>query len=110
MDSWRAVCGMVIIRSLPGGSAQELNPKRTVKSTAAGLNCGPGVAEARGAVNRDDLGLAVAQRVCPGGEALLEQIRVERVDDVVQRVVVGKPLLQGGSGAQRPAAVRHNRG
>ena len=49
---------------------------------------GLGVAAPGGlAVDGDEVGLGLAQAVDPGGEAGLEEVGVERVDDVVQGVV-----------------------
>jgi hypothetical protein len=52
------------------------------------------------AIDGDDLGIAVTQGRDPGGEAGLEEIGVESVDDVVQRVVRRQAALLGQEAAE----------
>ena len=54
----------------------------------------PRMAAPRGlAVDGDDVGVAVAQALDPGRETAIEQLGVERVDHVVERVVGRQPAL-----------------
>lgn len=53
------------------------------------------------AVDGDDVGFAVAQRLHPGGEAVGKQRRRQRVHHVVERVVGGDAVLEGQQPAQK---------
>ena len=46
------------------------------------------------AVYGDDVGQFVAQALHPAGEAGLKELRIQRVDDVVEGVVRGKTALE----------------
>ena len=62
---------------------------------------GAGMAAARGlAVDGDNVGLHLAQRLHPRHEAGLEQLGIERVDHVVQRVVGRDAVPEGQEPAQ----------
>jgi hypothetical protein len=51
-----------------------------------------GVRASRGlAVNGDDAGIAVPQRFHPGRETVLEEVTVERIHLVIERIVGRKP-------------------
>jgi len=55
---------------------------------------GPGMSAARGfAVDCDNVGVAVTQTADPGDEALGEQLRIQRIDQVVERIVAGDAVL-----------------
>jgi hypothetical protein len=49
----------------------------------------------RSAVDGDDVGIAVAQGLDPGHKAGFEQLRVKRIEDIVERVMGGQTALIG---------------
>ena len=65
----------------------------------ASLGLGMGAAGGL-AINRDDVWVTVAQAVDPGDEALGEQPGIQRVDQVVERIVAGDAVLVGQEPAQ----------
>ena len=54
------------------------------------------------AVNRDNVGFGLAQPVDPGGEGGGEQIAVQRIHHVVQRVMRGDAAFERQHPAQEP--------
>lgn len=75
----------------PGGDHMQRLPAGTA-----------GMAAARGlAVDGDNVGVAIPQRLDPGRKAGLEQLRVECVHHVVERVVRWQPTLVGQEAAQK---------
>ncbi len=57
------------------------------------------------AIDGDDLGIAVAQGLDPACEASLEEVGIERVDHVVERVVRRDAALVGQETAQKVEAL-----
>lgn len=71
-----------------------------------GAPCGPGVAAPGGlAVDGDEIGLGLAQAFDPRREAGLEEVGVERLDDVVEGVVGGQTEGVGQESAQEAQAL-----
>ncbi len=86
--------GFLIDRLLRQNQAPTSGPGADHAQRLAAL--GARVGSSRGlAVDGDDVGRALAQRLDPGGKASLKQNRVERVDHVVDRIVAGQAVLVG---------------
>ena len=53
------------------------------------------------AINRDHIGRIVAQRFHPSGKAGFEQLRVQRIDDIIECIVRRYPVREGLKTAQK---------